>query len=72
LAQGRPNEAIAESERALTDPANVFAYSSLSWDYLYLGQFERSLEFSDKAIRLSRTIQIWMLGMLRRRPPISD
>jgi adenylate cyclase len=54
LSQGRPDEAIAESERALTlDPANVFAYASLSWDYFYLGEFERSLEFSDKAIRLS-------------------
>jgi TolB-like protein/Tfp pilus assembly protein PilF len=54
LSQGRPDEAIHEGERALTlDPANVFAYASLSWDYFYLGQFERSLEFSDKAIRLS-------------------
>jgi TolB-like protein/class 3 adenylate cyclase/Flp pilus assembly protein TadD len=53
-AQGRPDEAVTESERALTlDPANVFAYASLAYDNLILGQFERSLEGLDKAIRLS-------------------
>jgi adenylate cyclase len=35
------------------DPALLYAVAGLSWDYLYLGQFEKSLEFSDKAIRLS-------------------
>ena len=52
--QGRHDEAIAENERALAlDPARLYAVAGLSWDYLYLGQFEKSLEFSDKAIRLS-------------------
>jgi adenylate cyclase len=52
--QGRLDEAIAENERALSlDPALLYAVAGLSWDYLYLGQFEKSLEFSDKAIRLS-------------------
>ena len=31
----------------------VIAVVGLGWDYLYLGQFEKSLEFLDKAIRLS-------------------
>jgi TolB-like protein/class 3 adenylate cyclase len=52
--QGRHDEAIAENERALAlDPALLYAVAGLSWDYIYLGQFERSLEYSDKAIRLS-------------------
>jgi TolB-like protein len=52
--QGRLAEAIAEDERALAlDPSAVYVYGRLAWDYLYLGQFEKTLEFSDKAIRLS-------------------
>jgi adenylate cyclase len=52
--QGRLDEAIAEHERALAlDPAMVTAYSGLGLDYLYLGQFEKSPELQDKAIRLS-------------------
>jgi TolB-like protein/DNA-binding winged helix-turn-helix (wHTH) protein len=52
--QGRHDEAIAKNERALAlDPALLYAVAGLSWDYIYLGQFEKSLEFSDKAIRLS-------------------
>jgi TolB-like protein/class 3 adenylate cyclase/cytochrome c-type biogenesis protein CcmH/NrfG len=52
--QERLDEAIAEYERALTlDPAMVIAFVGLGWDYLYLGQFEKSLEYLDKAIRLS-------------------
>jgi len=31
----------------------LHAIAGLSWDYVYLGEFEKSLEFSDKAIRLS-------------------
>jgi adenylate cyclase len=54
LFQGRLGEAIAESERALTlDPTLVEAYENLGYDYLNLGQFEKSLEYYDKAIRLS-------------------
>ena len=54
LNQARYDESIAENERALAlNPANVDAYAGLGWDYLYLGQFEKSLEYFDKAIRLS-------------------
>jgi TolB-like protein/class 3 adenylate cyclase len=52
--QGRLDEAIAEYERALAlDPAMVSAFGELGWAYLYLGEFEKSLEYFDKAIRLS-------------------
>jgi tetratricopeptide (TPR) repeat protein len=52
--QGRLDEANAEYERALSlDPAMVIAFVGLGWNYLYLGQFEKSLEYLDKAIRLS-------------------
>jgi adenylate cyclase len=51
---GRPREAIVESERALVlDPAQVEAVANLGWAYLILGQYEKSLEYYDKAIRLS-------------------
>jgi adenylate cyclase len=54
LTEGRPDEAIAENERALAlDPAMVDGYSNLGSDYQFLGQFEKSLEYLDKAIRLS-------------------
>jgi adenylate cyclase len=53
-AQRRLDESIAENERALAlDPALLPAVSSLGWDYLYIGQFEKSLEHFSKAIRLS-------------------
>jgi TolB-like protein/Flp pilus assembly protein TadD len=52
--KGREDEAIAEFERALSlDPALVNALAGLGWDYFYLGQFEKGLEYLDKAIRLS-------------------
>ena len=52
--KGRLNESLAEYERALSlDPAMVNAVLGLGWDNLYLGQFEKSLEYFDKAIRLS-------------------
>ena len=35
------------------DPTQATAYAFLAWDYLYLGQFEKSVESSDKAIRRS-------------------
>jgi adenylate cyclase len=54
LFEGRIDEAIAESERALAlDPAVVEAYENLGFDYLNLGQFEKSLEYYNEAIRLS-------------------
>jgi TolB-like protein len=54
LLQGRYDEAITENETALAlNPAAVDALGDLGWDYLYLGQFEKSLEFFDRGIRLS-------------------
>jgi adenylate cyclase len=54
IVKGRLDESIAESERALAlDPAIVLAYGFLGQDYRLLGQFEKSLEYFDKAIRLS-------------------
>jgi adenylate cyclase len=52
--EGRLDEAVAENERALAlDPSMVDAYGNLGADYLDLGQFEKSIESFDKAIRLS-------------------
>ena len=52
--QGRNDEAIAENERAIAlDPALLEAYVNMGFDYRNLGQFEKSLEFFDKALRLS-------------------
>jgi tetratricopeptide (TPR) repeat protein len=54
LTQGHPDQAIAEAERALAlNPAISDAYSSMGFAYLSLGQFEKSLEYFDKAMRLS-------------------
>jgi adenylate cyclase len=54
LNQARYDESAAENERALAlNPSNVFAYAGLGWDYYYSGQFEKSLEYFDKAIRFS-------------------
>jgi adenylate cyclase len=51
---GRIVEAIAERERALAlDPADVGAIEGMAWDHIALGQFEKSLELFDKAIRMS-------------------
>ena len=52
--QGRLEEANAEAERALDlNPAAVDAYAQLAFNDMELGQFEKSLENLDKAIRLS-------------------
>jgi TolB-like protein/tetratricopeptide (TPR) repeat protein len=52
--KGRLDESLAEYERALSlDPAMVIAVVGLGYDNLYLGQFEKGLEYLDKAIRLS-------------------
>ena len=54
LAQGRAEEAAAEHERALAlDPSNVSAAGGLGYDYERLGEFDKSVEYFDKAIRAS-------------------
>jgi adenylate cyclase len=54
LSERRPEEDVAENERALAlNPAMVDGLSNLGFDYQYLGQFEKSLGYLDKAIRLS-------------------
>jgi tetratricopeptide (TPR) repeat protein len=70
--QAHLDEAIAENERALAlDPALLWAVQGVSWDYLYLGQFEKSLEYCDKAIRLSPHDPSLEVGIARERRPIS-
>ena len=49
--QARYQEAIAEFERALAlDPSNVYATASLGWAYEMHGEFDKGLEYFDKAI----------------------
>ena len=49
--QGRTEEAVPEDERALAvDPSNVHAVVDLGFDYGNLGEFDKSLEYFDKAI----------------------
>jgi adenylate cyclase len=53
-AEGRAEEAVVEHERALAlDPSNVDAAGQLGMDYPFLGEFGKSLEHLDKAIRAS-------------------
>jgi TolB-like protein/class 3 adenylate cyclase/Tfp pilus assembly protein PilF len=52
--QGRPEEAVPEDERAVAlDPSNITAVVSLGFDYSGLGEFDKALEYFDKAILLS-------------------
>jgi adenylate cyclase len=52
--QGRTEEAVPEDERALAlDPSNIQAVVDLGFDYENLGQFDKGLEYFDKAILLS-------------------
>jgi adenylate cyclase len=54
LAQGRNEEAVAEFERALTlDASFADADVGLGSDYMRLGEFDKSFEYFDKAIRAS-------------------
>jgi adenylate cyclase len=66
LYQGRLDQAIAENERTLAlDPVLVSADAQLGFDYRGLGQFEKSLEYFDKAIRLSPndpSLGSWLQG----------
>jgi tetratricopeptide (TPR) repeat protein len=62
-AQGHAEEAVAENERALAlDPSNVVAAGDLGFDYELLGEFDKSIEYFDKAIRASPhdpTLAMW-------------
>jgi class 3 adenylate cyclase/TolB-like protein/Flp pilus assembly protein TadD len=52
--QGRTEEAVAEHERTLAlDPSDVDDMGMLGIDYQLLGQFDKSLEYLDSAIRTS-------------------
>ena len=52
--QGRTEEALPEDARALAlDPSNVSAATSLGFDYGMHGEFDKSIEYIDKAIRES-------------------
>jgi tetratricopeptide (TPR) repeat protein len=52
--QAHYDEAIAEHERSLAlDPSEADVVVGLAFDYLLLGQFEKSLELFDKTIRMS-------------------
>ena len=52
--QGRTDEAVPEDERALAlDPSDMHAVVDLGFDYGDLGEFDKSLEYFDKAILLS-------------------
>jgi tetratricopeptide (TPR) repeat protein len=52
--QGRAEEAVVEHERALAiDPSNVFDAGMLAIAYQFLGEWDKSLEYLDKAILAS-------------------
>ena len=52
--QFRLDEAVAEDQRAVDfNPSDVSAIENMSYAYRRVGQFEKSLELVDKAIRLS-------------------
>ena len=61
--QGRAEEAVAEHERALAlDPSNAEAAAQLGIDYRFLGQFNKSLEYLDRAMLASPhdpTLNYW-------------
>ena len=66
LVQGHKDEAVAEFERALTlDPSFADADVGLGFTYNQLGEFDKSLESFDKAIRVSpydRGVPYWYGG----------
>jgi TolB-like protein len=52
--QGRTEESVPEFERALAlDPSHADAYDGPCVEYMFLGEFDKSLEYLDKAIRTS-------------------
>jgi TolB-like protein len=67
--QAHYDEAIAEHERSVAlDPADADHFVGLAFDYLLLGQFEKSLELFDRTIRLSPldpALLLWFEGKSR-------
>ncbi len=60
----RFDDAIAEFERTLAlDPNAGEAYGALGFIYCDIGQYEKAIEFFDKAIRLSPQNQNWHIGI---------
>ncbi len=64
--EGRIEEAVAEHGRALAlDPSNTDAAGELGFDFERLGEFDKSVEFFDKAMRGSpydRSLGYWYAG----------
>jgi tetratricopeptide (TPR) repeat protein len=67
--QAHYDEAIAEHERAIAlKPADADVVVGLAFDYLLIGQFEKSLDFFDKTIRMSPldpALLLWFEGKSR-------
>ena len=61
--QARIEEGVAEHERALAlDPSNVYAAAELGYDHHSLGEFDKSIDYLDKAIWVSpydRMLPYW-------------
>jgi class 3 adenylate cyclase/TolB-like protein len=67
LAERRFDEAIDEAQQALAlDPSFVNAYSSLSLATAYSGEAEKTLEYTDRAMRLSpRDRQLFLFQFIQ-------
>jgi TolB-like protein/class 3 adenylate cyclase/Tfp pilus assembly protein PilF len=67
MAQNRHEEAIVEAERSLAlNPSNVDAYNVLGAANLFLCRPDRTIEFVDKAVRLSpRDPYLWSSYQLK-------
>jgi len=74
--QGRVDQAIAEFERAFAlDPTSGDAIGFLGNAYWLAGQFEKSLEYFDKAIRLGPNdpnLYVWYQGKARANFGLKD
>jgi adenylate cyclase len=70
--QARFEEAIAEKERTLAlNPADAGTMQGMGWDYLYLGQYEKSLELLTRRFGSVRTIHRCNSYLLGNRGRIS-